>query len=330
VVTDSVARSSLQVALASFTAAASLYTGFTAAYVPLMLRFGYSYEFHVILTVVFASLGVPITFLVPMFRVKGFESLSRMSVVFGFLVGVVLLEELLLNSALALYGLVFSIFGLVSIPVLAVWLGRGNGWLRVALEAVALVFATRVVLSPFRLGFLDLAIFLPTIYTLILAGLILYMTYRRVSARDARISLGRRGFVPQLGMGLAFGLIIGFLEYFVLRPQPILAGASTFQMLAYILIVLTVMVGVVEELLFRGLLQSSLEKVMPVWQAIGLTSIIFGLMHVGWMNPLEVLLAYGAGVAFGCLAVATDSLVSPIVAHGFGNLLLYLIALYPL
>jgi len=38
-----------------------------------------------------------------------------------------------------------------------------------------------------------------------------------------------------------------------------------------------VTVGVVEEFLFRGLLQGSLEKVMPVWQAIDLTSIIFGL-----------------------------------------------------
>ena len=156
------------------------------------------------------------------------------------------------------------------------------------------------------------------------------MTYRGVSARDARISSGRRALSSQLGMGLTVGLIIGFVEYYVLKPQPIFAGASTLQVLAYILIVPAVMVGVVEEILFRGLLQSSLEKVMPVWQAIGLTSIIFGLMHVGWMNPLEILLAYGAGVAFGCLAVTTDSLVSPIVAHGFGNMVLYIIALRPL
>jgi len=307
-----------------------LATGFTAAYVPLILRFGYSYEFHVILTVVFASLGVPITFLVPMSRVKGFESLSRMSVVFGFLVGVVLLEELLLNSALALYGLVFSIFGLVSIPVLAVWLGRGNGWLRAALEAVALIFATRVVLSPFPLGFLSLSVFLPTIYVLILVALVLYLTYRRVSAKDVRISVGRHPLGLQLCVGLGVGVVLGFVEYFVLRPQPIPVGVGLLQTLAYILIVLTVNVGVVEEILFRGLLQSSLERIVPAWQAIGVSSVMFGLMHVGWMNPLEIFLAYGAGVVFGYLATATDSLIAPITAHGFGNLVLYLIASYPL
>lgn len=99
-------------------------------------------------------------------------------------------------------------------------------------------------------------------------------------------------------------------------------------MLAYILIVLVLMVGVVEEMLFRGLLQGSLERVLPHWQAIGVASMIFGLMHVGWMNPLEVLLAYGAGVVFGCLAVSTESLIAPIAAHGIGNLVLYLIALF--
>jgi membrane protease YdiL (CAAX protease family) len=128
-------------------------------------------------------------------------------------------------------------------------------------------------------------------------------------------------------VGVGAGVLVGLAEYFVLKPQPVLAGASLVQMLAYIVIVLAVMVGVVEELLFRGLLQTSLEKVVPRWQAIGVVAVMFGLMHVGWMNPLEVLLAYGAGVVFGYLATETDSLIAPITAHGFGNMFLYLVAL---
>jgi len=302
----------------------------TVAYVPLLFRLGYGYELHVVSTIVFALLSMVIT--LGLFRdgSKGFEGAAEVKIVFGVLVGVVLLEELLLNSVFAVYGLTLSILGLVSLPVLAVLLSGGNGWLRVALEAVALIFATRAVLSPFPFGFLSLSIFLPTVYTLILISLVLYLTYREISAREVRVSLGRRGVGLQLGVGLGIGVVLGFVEYFVLRPQPILVGAGFLQMLTYILIVLMVMVGVVEELLFRGLLQGSLERIMPGWQAIGVASVMFGLMHVGWMNPLEVLLAYGAGVAFGYLATVTDSLLAPIIAHGFGNLVLYLIALYPL
>jgi len=141
--------------------------------------------------------------------------------------------------------------------------------------------------------------------------------------------LGVRGLWSQLGVGAGVGLGVGLCEYVVLRPKPIVVGSGLFQVVGYVFIVLAVMVGTVEELLFRGLLQGAMERVVAPWVAIGLSAILFGLMHVGWMNPLEVLLAYGAGVVFGCLALRMDSLLAPIAAHGVGNFVLYLIALYP-
>jgi hypothetical protein len=149
--------------------------------------------------------------------------------------------------------------------------------------------------------------------------------YRRIPGRDLRLSAGNCSKTVQFAVGLSVGFIVGFVEYFVLKPSPILVGASFLQALAYAAIVMCVMVGISEELLFRGLMQSSLERLMPRWEAVGLASIMFGLMHIGWMNPLEVLLAYAAGVAFGYLAISTESLIAPIVAHGFGNFVLYLI-----
>lgn len=304
-----------------------VFLAFTAAYVPLWFWLGYSYELHVVSTVVFASIGV----LVPMGLFGGylgdFEDAGTVKVVFGGLVVAVLVEELLLNSVLAAYGFAFSVLALVLLPVLAVLYGRDNSWLRVALEAVALIFATRVVLSPFSLEFFTLPVFLPVIYTLILIALVLYLTYRRIRAGEIRIRLDRHSFGFQVGAALGVGVALGLTEYVVLKPQPILLGTGFVQMLAYIVVVM-IMVAVVEEILFRGLLQTPLEKVMPNWQAIGVCSVMFGLMHVGWMNPLEVLLAYGAGVVFGYMTTATESLTAPIVAHGVGNLVLYMIAFY--
>ena len=126
---------------------------FAVAYVLILFYLGYSYEFHVVSTIAFTLLGVLIT--LGLFR-GGSEGSSSMKVLLAGLVGAVLAEELLLNSVFAAYGLAISILGLVLLPVLAVKIGSNNGWLRVALEAVALVFATRVVLSPFPLGFLNL------------------------------------------------------------------------------------------------------------------------------------------------------------------------------
>jgi len=65
---------------------------------------------------------------------------------------------------------------------------------------------------------------------------------------------------------------------------------------------------------------------MPKWQAMHLTSLIFGLFHIGWLTPLEVVFAYSAGLIFGYLLIKTGGLTAPVVAHGFGNIVLYMIA----
>lgn len=300
---------------------------FIPAYIALLFRLGSTYELHVTSTIIFTALSV--LFVLGMFNWKSekFESNGKLAIIFGVLVFMVLFEELLLNSTLAMYGLALSIAGLVCLPVLAVFLSGSNTWLRVAIDAVALIFATRVVLSPFPVGFVGMSIFLPTIYTLILVTIILYSVYRGISARDLRLPAGKRRISLQLCMGAATGVAIGLIEYFILRPSPLLSGASLVQMIAYIVIAPVIMVGIVEELLFRGLLQGSLEKITSRWQAIGISSIIFGLMHIGWMNPLEVLFAYGAAVVFGYIATVTDSLIAPITAHALGNFVLYMATL---
>ena len=300
---------------------------FTPAYIALYFRLGYTFELHIYSTVTFTALGVLFVLGVFTWKTEKFESKTKLSIIFSALTLIVLSEELLLNSPLAVYGLALSIAGLVCLPMIAVSLSGNNTWLRVAIEAVALVLATRVVLSPFPPIFSGMPIFLPTIYTLILVTIILYLVHRRISATDIRISTGTYRVSVQLCAGASIGIIIGLIEYFILKPPPILSDANLIQMIAYIAIVPAIMVGVVEELLFRGLLQGSLEKVAPKWLAIGVSSIIFGLMHIGWMNPLEILFAYGAGVAFGCLSTATGSLIAPITAHAFGNFTLYLLVL---
>ena len=51
-------------------------------------------------------------------------------------------------------------------------------------------------------------------------------------------------------------------------------------------------------------------------------------MHIGWLNPWEVVLAYGAGLIFGLFAYYFNSLIIPITAHFFGNVVLYPIPVF--
>ncbi|MDX1947018.1 MAG: CPBP family intramembrane glutamic endopeptidase [Pirellulaceae bacterium] len=75
--------------------------------------------------------------------------------------------------------------------------------------------------------------------------------------------------------------------------------------------------GMGEELIFRGLLQAGLETwIGPpagAWIGLVVAALVFGAFH--WLNATYALLATLAGLYFGGLLLASDSLWTPIVAH---------------
>jgi membrane protease YdiL (CAAX protease family) len=106
----------------------------------------------------------------------------------------------------------------------------------------------------------------------------------------------------------------------------LLRADSPLELMAVILVV-AVVPAIVEELLFRGLIQKIFERLMsPVVSAV-LAGTIFGLFHV---NPFEVVPLVGLGVFFGLLRYRSQSLLVPIAAHFFNNLMAVLASFYGL
>lgn len=87
--------------------------------------------------------------------------------------------------------------------------------------------------------------------------------------------------------------------------------------------------GLGEEMLFRGLLQPAVvERVGPphgVWTGLLVAALAFGACH--WVTTTYAFLAGLMGLYFGALLIATDSLLTPIVAHALYDFfaLLYLV-----
>ena len=71
--------------------------------------------------------------------------------------------------------------------------------------------------------------------------------------------------------------------------------------------------GIGEELFFRGLLQSGLTGLVGMAPAIALTSVVFALGHA--VTRFYAVLAFAVSLYLGWIAVASASLVPPIVAH---------------
>lgn len=84
----------------------------------------------------------------------------------------------------------------------------------------------------------------------------------------------------------------------------------------------SIIVPIMEEIVFRGFMFSRLDKAMPTWLAVIITSVAFGLVH-GQM--IWALLATLTGVVFNIVRIKTGSIVPTIVMHMVNNSLASLV-----
>lgn len=87
------------------------------------------------------------------------------------------------------------------------------------------------------------------------------------------------------------------------------------------IIVISCMAGVGEELLFRGVIQSTLVNVTNPLMAIVISSMVFAALHC--MTKLYVLLAFLASLMIGSVFHLTQNLVTVMVLHSVYDVLAF-------
>lgn len=162
--------------------------------------------------------------------------------------------------------------------------------------------------------------------------LTLMWLYLRKDGRMEALGLNDFGRIPlhqATGLGIllvvaamAFNLVyatyvipdIGMQE----EMAKILAGIPRTPLnMAAMFFAIAIAAPVVEELLFRGLLQNALTKYVPVWGAILLSSFLFALVH---LQPYAIPGLMSLSIAFGYLYHRTGSLRTNIILHMANNI----------
>ena len=99
--------------------------------------------------------------------------------------------------------------------------------------------------------------------------------------------------------------LVGLVEEHV---GPYLAGTSTAG-----IVLLSLMAGIAEEALFRGVIQAGLAEWLPIPVSVGIAALLFGAAH--WLTPSYAVLAGLIGLYLGILFLVTGNLLVPIVTH---------------
>jgi membrane protease YdiL (CAAX protease family) len=173
---------------------------------------------------------------------------------------------------------------------------------------------------------IELGIALIIAITLLIAILFLFLLTR---AREGFAEFGFR--VPSLryvgialASGLALGLVAAFLNHlFPSKPPFDISGLASWKIWLYFIVGASIQ----EEVIFRGLIQSMLERRLPVIfsvcgasisGAVAFTAALFGIIHLE-VGAVVALAAVILGLVAGELRRRSDSLLPAIIVHALFN-----------
>lgn len=192
-------------------------------------------------------------------------------------------------------------------------------------ESLALIPLYVMFTSSLPWFFVSQDLLMPAIYSIILALCFWHMHEKNIEPET--VGLKTNKLLKYAVIGAFIGFFTGQIEYLVILPEPSYP-AFELKYLFRDFVYMTFFVGLGEELLFRGLIQNDLIKIFGVNKGILGQAFLFGIMHMTWRSPLELLFTGIAGLLFGIFYHKTDSLMGPIVFHGINNTMLVAVLPY--
>ena len=142
-----------------------------------------------------------------------------------------------------------------------------------------------------------------------------HVNFKNISSAD---------YMGSLPLAIILGLALGWIELRILRPEPVFEYLNMYTiLLGFGIMMLT---GFVEEFIFRGLMQNHFLRIFKIIPTLLLTNLIFMLMHLIWLNYLELIFVFVVGTLCGIIYYRTKNLVLVSVLHGMVNFSLFVIS----
>jgi uncharacterized protein len=200
----------------------------------------------------------------------------------------------------------------------ASWAARAEG--RALLVCLAFAPLIRIVslwlsFPEFPLTYRYLAISLPLFAAVCVAR-------RALGYSWSTLGLNLRALPLQMAVGLT-GLLFGPLQYLILRPPPLVPALGWAEAWPPALILL-LSTGLLEELIFRGLLLRASVDRLGRW-GLWYSALLFASLQLVQRSPAQFLFALWVGVFFAWLVLRTRSLLGVALAHGLVNAITFLV-----
>lgn len=123
-----------------------------------------------------------------------------------------------------------------------------------------------------------------------------------------------------LPAAIIIGTIAGIVEYKILDPIPFVEEIKISNIIV-IIVIMFIFIGPVEEIIFRPIIQTRIEKVFGPDVGILLSGGLFGLMHSSYGIIDEVIFTTIFGIILGYIFYKTRNLPFIVFIHGTTNVM---------
>jgi membrane protease YdiL (CAAX protease family) len=187
------------------------------------------------------------------------------------------------------------------------------------IQAILLISLLRIVNISMPVFFSFTIYWFASLYGIMFIPIALTISEQKLRLKDLGITFSQIYLFP---FAIILGIALGLIEYITLRPPALIPNFTQGEIFK-LSIVMFFFIGLVEELIFRSMLQQRLEEKIGLFKGLMVASIIFGIMHSGYSNYYEFLFASFAGLTIGYGFQKTRSLPFAVIAHGVNNIILF-------
>jgi membrane protease YdiL (CAAX protease family) len=227
--------------------------------------------------------------------------------------------EVLLFLGYVYPGMAVHIINIQAITI-AIILGNFSPGTKNVLQSLLLPLQMRIINLAMPLFFTITLLWYTLVYGVMYISIYYVTNNQNITSKE--IGIDFKHWYIYFPAALLIGIAMAMLEFQILHPTPLISDMKL-QNLFFISMVMFVFVGAVEELIFRSILLTRLEKMFGMFKSLFVSSLLFGIMHSGYGLISEVVFATFFGFVLGFIFQKTRSFPFILLIHGTANVLLY-------
>ncbi|MBA7671233.1 hypothetical protein ES703_79387 [subsurface metagenome] len=156
----------------------------------------------------------------------------------------------------------------------------------------------------------------------VLVATVALMRVQGIGFKDAGVKFGKSWEVAWIALT---GVPFGFIDYLILRPEPLVTGLS-FWNLVLLALGLGLATGFVEELVFRGIMQRNAVETFGERRGLIGVALVFASLHIGWLSMLDLVFVFSIGLFYGFMVLKKGNIIGVSLSHGITNVVLFMVA----